>query len=100
MGSFESRKVKVLGISVDSAESHRKFIAKHGLRNLYLLSDPGGKVARMYGAYHWLFPVASRTYVLMDGDRRIVYQEKMAVFPLDKQTETLLKEIDEHIPGS
>jgi peroxiredoxin len=86
-----------LGISVDSAESHRKFIAKHGLKDLTLLSDPGGTVARMYGAYHWLFPVASRTYILIDGNRRIVFERKMAVFPLENQTETLLREIDAHV---
>jgi hypothetical protein len=51
----------------------------------------------MYGAYHWLFPVASRKYILVDGNRRIVFERKMAVLPLENQAETLLREIDAHV---
>ncbi|MCS6913831.1 MAG: peroxiredoxin [Myxococcales bacterium] len=40
---------EVYGVSQDSTESHRRFMAKHRL-NFPLLSDPGGKVARAYGA--------------------------------------------------
>jgi len=39
-----------LGISPDSTESHRKFIAKHKL-GVTLLSDPEKKVLRKYGAW-------------------------------------------------
>ena len=40
----------VLGISPDSAESHRKFIDKYGLP-FTLLSDPDRKVMKKYGAW-------------------------------------------------
>ena len=40
----------VLGISPDSTESHRKFIAKHKL-GVTLLSDPDKKVLKKYGAW-------------------------------------------------
>lgn len=41
---------KVLGVSPDSLESHRRFREKYGL-NFPLLSDPDRKVAKSYGAY-------------------------------------------------
>ena len=40
----------ILGVSPDSVESHRKFIAKHSL-NFDLLSDPDRKVMTRYGAF-------------------------------------------------
>jgi peroxiredoxin Q/BCP len=40
----------VLGVSADSGESHKKFIAKYKL-SFPLLSDPGRKVMTQYGAY-------------------------------------------------
>ncbi len=39
----------VLGVSVDSAESHGEFCAKEGL-SFKLLSDPDAKVSTMYGS--------------------------------------------------
>ncbi len=41
---------KVVGVSPDSVESHKKFKEKYGL-NFPLLSDPDKKVAQAYGAY-------------------------------------------------
>lgn len=40
----------ILGVSPDSVESHRKFIAKHAL-NFDLLSDPDRKVMTNYEAF-------------------------------------------------
>jgi len=78
-------------------ESHQEFISKHSLDGITLLSDTDGSVAKLYGAYHWLFPVAGRVYFLVDSDREIVFQKKQRIFPLEDQTETLMKQIDEHI---
>ncbi len=41
--------VRVVGISRDAADKHRRFGQKHAL-NFTLLADPGRKVARAYGA--------------------------------------------------
>lgn len=46
---FVDRNTTVLGISGDSERSHRRFKARHGLP-FSLLSDPGRKIARAYGA--------------------------------------------------
>lgn len=48
--SFEGLNAVVLGVSPDSPESHRSFIAKHNLR-LTLLADPEKKVLEKYGAW-------------------------------------------------
>ncbi len=45
---FKSLKTAVLGVSMDSVESHRNFKTKHELP-FSLLSDPGGKVCEKYG---------------------------------------------------
>lgn len=47
---IKRRKAVVLGVSADSPESHRKFIAKYGLP-FPLLCDPDRKVMTAYGAY-------------------------------------------------
>jgi len=39
----------ILGVSVDSAQSHKEFCAKEGL-NFKLLADPEGKVSSQYGS--------------------------------------------------
>jgi peroxiredoxin Q/BCP len=41
--------VQVVGVSFDSGESHKAFIAKHSL-NFPLLADTDGKIADAYGA--------------------------------------------------
>ncbi len=47
---FTMKGAVVLGVSVDSGESHQKFRAKFGLP-FFLLSDPDHKVLEAYGAW-------------------------------------------------
>ena len=46
---YAERHAVVLGVSVDSVDSHKKFCAKEGL-NFKLLADSDGKVSRSYGS--------------------------------------------------
>jgi peroxiredoxin Q/BCP len=46
---YAERHAVVLGVSVDSVDSHKKFCAKEGL-NFKLLADSDGKVSRAYGS--------------------------------------------------
>ncbi len=46
---YAARDAVVLGISVDSVDSHKSFCQKEGL-NFKLLSDDSGKVTAMYGS--------------------------------------------------
>ncbi len=50
LADFEELDAVVLGCSRDSAESHRKFIAKYKLK-ITLLSDPEHEVMEKYGAW-------------------------------------------------
>lgn len=56
----------VVGISAQGVESHRDFSAKHGL-NVPLLADPGGAVAKAYGA-HSSLTGTKRAVVIVDED--------------------------------
>jgi peroxiredoxin Q/BCP len=46
---YAARHAVVLGVSVDSVDSHKKFCAKEGL-NFKLLADSEGKVSQAYGS--------------------------------------------------
>ena len=48
--AFEKLDAVVLGCSADTPESHRKFVAKHGLK-VTLLSDVDRAVMKTYGAW-------------------------------------------------
>jgi len=47
---FKKRDIKVLGVSVDSEASHKKFVAKYKLP-FTLLADPDHSIADTYGVY-------------------------------------------------
>jgi peroxiredoxin Q/BCP len=47
---FKKRKIEVLGVSVDSEASHKKFTAKYKLP-FTLLADPDHSIADTYGVY-------------------------------------------------
>ena len=51
---------EVIGVSVDSDESHRKFAAKHSLQ-FNLVSDPEKKLAKAYGATSLLRDILGKT---------------------------------------
>ncbi len=36
-------------------------------------------------------------HLIIDGNRRIVFERKLAVFPLENQTQKPLDRVDEHI---
>ena len=69
---YEAKNAVVLGISLDSTESHQKFCTKEGLR-YKLLSDGDHKVASLYGSYMNLavFKFASRHTFLINPDGKV-----------------------------
>jgi len=69
---YAERHAVVLGVSVDSADSHRKFCAKEGL-NFKLLADTNGKVSKSYGSLTDLVVVkfAARHTFLIDPEGKI-----------------------------
>lgn len=49
LASYEKKKAVIVGVSVDSAESHKDFCTKEGLA-FKLLSDPDGKISTAYNS--------------------------------------------------
>lgn len=49
LAKYEAKNVAIVGVSVDTAESHKEFCAKEGLA-FRLLSDPEGKVSTAYNS--------------------------------------------------
>jgi thioredoxin-dependent peroxiredoxin len=74
--SFKKKKIKVIGISKDSQESHLKFKTKYSLP-FTLLSDPDGKVCNAYGVwkeksmYGRKYMGIERTTFVIDPEGRI-----------------------------
>ena len=62
----------ILGVSVDTAESHKSFCAKEGL-NFKLLSDTGAKVSEMYGSLmeHDGAKLSARNTFIIDPDGKV-----------------------------
>ena len=72
---------EVVGVSTDTPESHRKFKENHRLP-LRLLSDPGGRVARLYDASSWLPGRAARAVAVIDarGTLRHLKAQPLSLF--------------------
>src|SRR5689334_20080747 len=49
LAKYQNLKTVILGVSVDTADSHKQFCAKEGL-NFTLLSDPNVVVSNQYGS--------------------------------------------------
>ena len=64
----------ILGISWDSSEKHASFIDKHKLP-FTLLSDPTGKISKLYDAAGWFFPKRYTFIIDPDGKIRNVYKK-------------------------
>jgi len=69
---YAERHAIVLGVSVDSVDSHKKFCAKEGL-NFKLLADRDGKVSKAYGSLTNLGVVkfAARHTFLIDPSGKV-----------------------------
>lgn len=70
LAEYRNLGAEVLGVSVDSLESHRKFAAKYDLP-FPLLSDKEKKVAKAYGVLKPGGIVASRVTFVIDKNGRV-----------------------------
>jgi len=69
---FAKRNAVILGVSVDTADSHRKFRAKEGL-NFKLLADTSHQVSKQYGSLmnFGVAQISARNTFLIDPQGRI-----------------------------
>lgn len=73
LSKFEADDAVVLGVSVDTTDSHKQFCTKDGL-TFKLLADPEHKVVDQYGSLGHFGPmtIANRNTFLIDPDGKIV----------------------------
>ena len=73
LAQYEQKNVVILGVSVDSADSHKQFCAKEGL-NFKLLADTDHKVSSEYDAVmnFGLVKVAARHTFIINPEGKIV----------------------------
>ena len=94
LGKFEPLNAVVLGVSVDTAQSHKDFCTKEGL-NFKLLADPDAKVSTEYGSvmdYKGSKLAARNTFIINPkGEIAKVYT---GVKPAD-HSEQVLKDLAE-----
>lgn len=90
---YAERNAAVLGVSVDSVDSHKKFCAKEGL-NFKLLADTDHKVSDAYGSLTNLGVVkfSARHTFLIDPEGKIA-KVYTSVNPVH-QSEEVLSELD------
>jgi peroxiredoxin Q/BCP len=69
---FDAANAVILGVSVDTPDSHKQFCAKEGL-TFRLLADPEHKVVDAYGSLGHFGPItiANRNTFLIDPDGKI-----------------------------
>jgi thioredoxin-dependent peroxiredoxin len=72
MGELQKDNVEVIGVSFDSADSHKKFITKYNL-NFTLLADPDGKIVDTYGVKMPGMKMSKRVSFLIGLDGKIVH---------------------------
>jgi peroxiredoxin Q/BCP len=94
LSKYEDSGVIILGVSVDTAQSHKDFCTKEGL-NFKLLADPDAKVSTEYGSvmdYKGSKLAARNTFIINPkGDIAKVYT---GVKPAD-HSEQVLKDLAE-----
>ena len=89
LAKYQAAGAVILGVSVDTAQSHKDFCAKEGL-NFKLLSDPDAKVSTEYGSvmeYEGQKLSARNTFVI-DPNGRIA-KEFLKVKPAEHSEEVL-----------
>jgi thioredoxin-dependent peroxiredoxin len=86
---YAARNAVVLGVSLDSVDSHKKFCTNEGL-NFKLLSDADHKVSNAYGSLTNLGVVkfSKRHTFVIDPEGKIA-KEYMSVNPLNHSAEVL-----------
>src|SRR5205823_6975356 len=91
---YERRNAVILGVSVDNAESHKKFCAKEGL-NFKLLADTSHAVSKEYGSLmnFGVAQISARHTFLIDPQGKIA-RSYMSVSP-SRHSAEMLAAIDE-----
>ncbi|PYS91658.1 MAG: peroxiredoxin [Acidobacteria bacterium] len=75
---YQATGAEVVGISMDSVDSHADFAEKKQLP-LRLLSDVDGRVSAKYGMKSWLPGRSARGVVVIDKEGKVAYHKVQAL---------------------
>jgi peroxiredoxin Q/BCP len=70
IAKYQQANAEIVGVSVDSADSHKDFCAKQGL-HFKLLADTEKKVSQDYDSFHTLLRFSARNTFLIDPTGKI-----------------------------
>jgi peroxiredoxin (alkyl hydroperoxide reductase subunit C) len=71
--AFDAEQTRIVGVSVDDAETHRRWARELGGIGYPLVADEGGRLAREFGILDERENVALRATFILDAERIIVY---------------------------
>ncbi len=71
--AFKAEHTSIVGVSVDDAESHRRWAHELGGVSYPLLADAGGRLAQAYGVFDEKESVALRATFVLDRARTVAY---------------------------
>lgn len=91
---YQATGAEVVGVSMDSVESHSGFAEKNQLP-LRLLSDADGKVSAAYDMKSWLPGRSARGVVVIDKEGKVAYHKVQAVSLFKPSDEDVLAAINE-----
>ncbi len=73
VGDFAAQGAEIVGVSVDSPDSHLRWAHELGGISYPLLSDDGGTVARAFGVFDEREQTALRATFILDQQRVVLY---------------------------
>lgn len=95
---FEKRGFRILGIGVDSVETHKKFIREKNI-SFPLLSDPAGQTCQDYGVYGSIMKKPQRAIFLIDKDGRVKFRHVEPTRLLYKKADAVLELLERALEG-
>ena len=90
---YQKTGAEVVGISTDSAESHKSFAGKYDLP-LTLLSDETGATLEKYEMKSWLPGRSARGVVVIDKGGKIAYHKVQSLSLLRPKDDEILEAIE------
>ena len=89
LAQYEAKNAVIIGVSVDSADSHQKFCTKEGL-NFKLLADTEHKVSEEYGSImNFGVKKLSARHTFLVNPQGVIVKEYMDVEPAKHSEEVL-----------
>jgi alkyl hydroperoxide reductase subunit AhpC len=87
--AFKAEHASIVGVSIDDAETHRRWAQELGGLSYPLLADEGAKIARLYGVFDEAEQVAMRATFILDQARKVAYATASAINVGRSVSETL-----------